>query len=96
MQQGYNDLDVLIQNSFEEVSISEDYNNKLLFKLNRKESKNNQINILAFSLIMAGMLLIFMYTSDVGFKLVNAQCRIKVELSSLANHFDIFKFILGE
>lgn len=96
MQQEWDDLDRVIGESFEDVKVSENYNYKLMSKMKRKKQVRNQSYTFAFSLILAGFLIMFMYTSDMQYKLIDIQCRIKSDITMLQSNFNIFNNIKGE
>jgi hypothetical protein len=96
MQQEWDDLDRLIENSNEEIRVSDSYNYKLMSKMKRKKQVRNQSYTFAFSLIMAGFLIMFMYTSDIQYKLVDIQCRIKSNVTFLQSNINILNNLRGE
>lgn len=96
MQQEWDDLDIVIEESFENVKISDDYNYKLMTKMKKKKQVRNQSYTFAFSLILAGFLIMFMYTSDIQYKLIDIQCRIKSDVTMLQSNINIFNYFKGE
>lgn len=96
MQQEWDDLDKVIEESFEDVKISNNYNYKLMARMKNKKQVRNQSCTFAFSLILAGFLIMFMYTSDVQYKLINMQLRIKSDMTMLQSNFNIFNNFKGE
>lgn len=96
MQQEWDDLDRAIEESFEDVKISDSYNYKLMAKMKRKKQVRNQSYTAAFSLILAGFLIMFMYTSDMQYRLIDIECRIKSNITMLQSNFNIFNNLKGE
>ena len=100
MQQKWDDIDNAILDSFLEVESKENYNSKLLKKIDaRKVSKNNisRNRQVAASFICAGFLIMFLYTTSIQYNIVNFQWRIKAQISSIEEDYKlgIFKDILG-
>lgn len=96
MQQEWDDLDRIIEESFEDVKISDSYNYKLMARMKKKKQVRNQSYTFAFSLILAGFLIMFMYTSDVQYKLIDMQLKIKTDITMLQSNFNIFNILKGE
>lgn len=96
MRQEWDDLDRLIEESFEDVKISESYNYRLMAKMKGKKQTRNQSFTFAFSLILAGFLIMFTYTSDVQYKLIDMQFKIKTNITMLQSNFNIFNILKGE
>lgn len=96
MQQEWDDLDRVIEESFEDVKISDSYNYRLMAKMKRKKQVRNQSYTTAFSLILAGFLIMFMYTSDMQYRLIDIECRIKSNITTLQSNFNIFNNLKGE
>lgn len=96
MQQEWDDLDRVIEESFEDVKISDSYNYRLMAKMKRKKQVRNQSYTAAFSLILAGFLIMFMYTSDMQYRLIDIECRIKSNITTLQSNFNIFNNLKGE
>jgi hypothetical protein len=95
MQQEFDVLDKLIEDSREEVKLSSNYNHLLMAKMKKKQQSKNQSYTFAFSLILAGFLLMFIYTSDFQYKLFDMQCKIKSDISVFQDNFKLFN-IKGE
>lgn len=96
MQQKWDDLDKIIANSFEMVDVDENYNKRLLKKIDSKKHESSQRYTFAFSLIFAGFLLMFIYTSNFQYKIYDIQCKIKTNIMSIRLNNDYFKNIFGE
>lgn len=96
MQQEWDDLDRVIEESFEDIKISDSYNYKLMAKMKKKKQVRNQSYTFAFSLILAGFLIMFMYTSDMQYRLIDVECRIKSNITMFQSNFNIFNNIKGE
>ncbi len=98
MQQEWDDLDRVIEESFENVKISDSYNYKLMAKMKKKKQKQvkNQSYTFAFSLILAGFLIMFIYTSDIQYKFIDIQSRIKTDITMLQSNINIFYILKGE
>ena len=93
------DLDKLIINSFEEKELSDSYNANLLNKLSTDKSKRNQEFIGAFSLIMAGFMAIFIYTSGVQYRFIELEVKVKSRILSIQYKEvknPIIKYFIGE
>lgn len=100
MHQERDDLDKIIAHSFEEISIDyrngEQYNKRLMAKLHNEKNSVGKFRTVAISLIAAGFLLGFMYTSNVQYGITNIECKIKTDLSVVKNNINIDKYFLGE
>lgn len=96
MQQEWDDLDKAIEDSFEDVKISDNYNYKLMARMKKKKQVKNQSYTFAFSLILAGFLIMFMYTSDIQYRLIDIQCRIKSDITMFQSNFNIINSLRGE
>ena len=101
MQQKWDDLDKSIINSFFDIDTKENYNDKLLKKLREKNKKiayNGRVRTVAASLICAGILLMFVYTTSLQYNLIDFQWRVKMQITSIEKSYDtnLIKNILGE
>jgi hypothetical protein len=99
MQQKWDNLDQMIIDSEEKFELSDDYNFQVLNKVNNF-NKRKQSYISASSLIMAGILVIFLYTSGMESKLIELKANTKYQIlfiqSSYKNIPLINKFLKGE
>ncbi|EYE87811.1 hypothetical protein Q428_11430 [Fervidicella metallireducens AeB] len=95
MQQEWDDIDELIKNSFEDFKITSDYNERLRDKAKIKVNKVGK-PIIGYSLITAGILLMFLYTSDIQLKIIDAQIKFRSEFATVENILKIDKIFLGE
>jgi hypothetical protein len=105
MEQKRDYLDELLLNAFEEIQTDgrffEGYNDRLLSKLHEEKLKDEKrssgkIRTAAISLITAGFLMGFMYTSEVQYGITSLQCKIKYDYSIMMHNFNLDKFFLGE
>lgn len=79
MQQEWDNLDTLIRESQPKINISQNYNSKLMYKLNNDNKSERQvnINIAAISFIMSGIMLIIANTTDLQYRLISFQSVIR-------------------
>lgn len=96
MQQEWDDLDMIIKESFDDIKVSDSYNYILMKKMKNKKQVRNQNYTFAFSLILAGFLILFMFTSDMQYRLIDIECRIKSDITMIQNNFNIFDSVKGE
>lgn len=96
MQQKWDGLDNTIAKSFEMIEISEGYNKRLLKKIEDKKYESSQRYTFAFSLILAGFLLMFVYTSNLQYKICDIQSKIMTNIMSIHISNDYLRNILGE
>lgn len=99
MQQERDDLDALIEFSMEDYREDPEYNSKLLARLQADREQREQSYIAAFSLIMAGFLAIFIYTSGLQYRLLEFQTKARtyiVAFQSSNNGSRVLKYIIGE
>ena len=100
MDQKRDDLDRLIENSFVEIQVDsifgDKYNVSLLSKLHGEKKTRPRIRTAAVSLIAAGFLLGFIYTSEVQYSMTYLQCKIKTDFVIMKNSINIEKYFLGE
>jgi hypothetical protein len=100
------DLDKLIADSFEAIKIDSfidknnnngySYNSKLLSRLHEEKTPGKWFRTAAVSLITAGILIGFMYTSDIQYQVTSIECKIKTDFAIMKDNIDIGKIILGE
>jgi hypothetical protein len=98
MQEKWDDLDRLILNSFEECELSSNYNEKLMDKL--QINKKNSINIPAMSLIVAGLTMIMIVSTNLQYKIIKTQYTFKTEIMVMQykynENMDILKHLIGD
>jgi len=98
MQEKWDDLDKLILDSFEECELSSNYNEKLMSKL--QKSKRDSINIPAMSLIIAGLVMIMVISTNLQYKIIKTQYRLKTEIMVMQykynENMDILKHLIGD
>lgn len=78
MQEKWDDLDKLILNSFEEHELSSNYNEKIINRI--EKNKKSSIDIPAMSLIVAGLAMIIIINTNLQYKIIKTQCRLKTEI----------------
>jgi hypothetical protein len=98
MQEKWDDLDRLILNSFEECEISSNYNERLTNKL--LKTKKNSMNIPAMSLILAGITMMIIISTNLQYKVIKTQYRLKTEIMLVQykynENIDILKHLIGD
>lgn len=98
MQEKWDNLDRLILSSFEECELSSNYNEKLMSKL--QETKKNSINIPAMSLIVAGLAMIIIISTNLQYKIIKTQYKLKTEIMVMQykynENMDVLKHLIGE
>ena len=95
MQQKWDDLDELISGSSVEIETKNSYNYKLNLKMNAHNKYNTQTrqrNIAAISLIMAGFMLMFIYTSNIKYKVTDLEFQMKTSISTIKYNLNIDNF----
>lgn len=99
MSQKWDPVDKMIMDSRRDIHESSDYNESLLKKIQGGGySKENSL-VAGFSLILAGVLALFIYTSDIQYKLVNIQIKARSEIMTLYHHYSSFelnRLFIGE
>jgi hypothetical protein len=78
MQEKWDNLDKIILDSFEGCELSSNYNEKLMRKL--QKTKKYSMNTPAMSLIVAGLTMIMVISTNVQNKIIKTQYRIKTEI----------------
>lgn len=100
MEQERDYLDNLIKDSFEDIEtegrFGEQYNKRLLLKLHEEKKTAYNLRTAAISLITAGFLIGFMYTSQVQYRVANLEFIIKTNFSMVKHSINIDKYFLGE
>lgn len=100
MEQERDYLDKLIEQSFEEIKIdnklSDDYNKRLFDRLHKEKSHSTKTRTAAISLIAAGILMVFMYTTEFQNSIVSLQYKIKADFTTMKEDINIDKYFLGE
>lgn len=98
MQEKWDDLDRLILNSFEECELNSNYNEKLMNKLSKP--KKSLINIPAMSLIVAGITMIIIISTNLQYKIIKTQYRFKTEIMlaqyKYNENIDVLKHLMGD
>ncbi|NYC55364.1 hypothetical protein [Clostridium beijerinckii] len=77
MQNKRDDFDTIIINSFKNITVSDEYNKKLMQKLHKKQlpdSKRNNL-IPSYALIAAGLLSIFLSITSLQVHITNFESR---------------------
>jgi hypothetical protein len=96
MQQRWDDLDKLIWDSAPEFEGSTSYNSSLMSKLRNKRPTKVSSFAAGYSLIMAGLMLMFMYTSNMEFTLLEMKYKVETEILMIKNNYSVNKYFLGE
>lgn len=101
MEQQRDYLDELLEDSVEDykitaINIDENYNRILLEKLHSEKTKNTRTRTAALSLIAAGILLCFMYTSQFQYNLTNFELKLKTDISIVKHTVSLDNYLLGE
>jgi len=78
MQEKWDSLDKIILNSFEECEPSSNYNEKLMSRL--QKTKKESMNIPAMSLILTGLTMIMLISTNLQHKIIETQYRLKAEI----------------
>lgn len=94
MQQERDDLDNLIFRSIDKITISNDYNEKLILKLNDR-NENNVVNkylyknsAAALSLIVSGLLFILVNTTNLNSTLSNLNYKVKTQFLAVEYEYN--------
>lgn len=99
MQQKWDDLDKSIAESFDKTAVDEGYTERLLRKVHRTRANGNQSYVSAFSLIMAGFLALFLYTSNLQYKIVEIRTIARSHILFIEQNYsknDILRYFIGE
>lgn len=105
MQEKWDDIDRAIFDSNESIEPSHDFNERLMKKIHSNKCENkpkvifNSNRIAAASLIMAGMLMLMVFTTGIQYRIVEVQCEIKSRVMLIQNQynkFDLLKYFNKE
>lgn len=97
MQQKRDYLDEIIEGAFKDIEVREEYNEKLISRLNSsKNIKPRRSYTAAISLLVAGIMLFATYTTGFQAKVIGAEYRIKAELYQITNDYGINSLLMGE
>lgn len=92
MQQRWDDLDKLIIDSAPEFEVSSNYNSKLLLKINKKPTKVSSFAA-GYSLIMAGLMLGFIYTSNMDSAILEMKYKVETQILMLKTSYNLNKHL---
>lgn len=97
MQKERDYIDKAIIDSFKPVEPKDDYNERLLEKLNRSHTEQSRINMAAVSLILAGFMAIMIYSTSLQFTLIEFKYKVVSEILTVQYNYnlDIAKYLLG-
>lgn len=100
MEQERDCIDELLFDAFEEIELDgrfgDQYNKRLIEKLHGEVKPIRRTRTAAISLITAGILLGFMYTSGVQYGMANFQCKIKANFVIMKQSMNLDKYFFGE
>jgi hypothetical protein len=108
MQKQRDDIDILIEKSFKEINVSDDYNSVLLSKIKEREHKKSVMEIFNFnksslrisavSLILGGIMIALLNVPEIQYKVIDYQYKIKsAEVYIQYNYnLNISNFFKGE
>ncbi|MCX7883626.1 MAG: hypothetical protein N2448_01120 [Caloramator sp.] len=89
MQQEWDDLDRLIASSFEDINIKEDYNVRLLNKINKNSQRYVVSNYIpALSFIVSGFLMMLNYALNLQHNIYNLEFWMRSYALSLGYNFN--------
>ncbi|MBU3092883.1 hypothetical protein K2F40_08865 [Clostridium sp. CM028] len=98
MHEKWDDLDRLILNSFEEHELSSNYNEKLINRI--EKNKKSSIDIPAMSLIVAGLTMMLIISTNLQYKIIKTQCRLKTEIMVVQykynENMNDLKYLIGD
>jgi hypothetical protein len=93
-------LDKVLCESFIEIQtdgrFGEGYNKRLIEKLHGEKSNINKIRTAAISLITAGFLMGFMYTTEVQYGMAKFEYKLKADFAMMKHSVNLDKYFLGE
>jgi hypothetical protein len=92
LQQRWDDLDKLIIDSAPEYEGSSSYNSSLISKLKKKKHAKASNFAAGYSLIMAGFMLMFIYTSNMEFTLLEMKYKVQTEIIIMKNNYNLNKY----
>lgn len=93
MQQRWDDLDKLIIDSAPEFEASSNYNSKLLSKINNKKPAKVSSFAAGYSLIMAGLMLAFIYTSNMDSAILEMKYKVETQILMLKTSYNLNKYL---
>lgn len=102
MEQERDYVDKIIEESFEDIAVDlkfgDQYNVRLLSKLHGENTtpRSSKTRTAAISLITAGILMGFLYTTQVQYGIENFQCKIKTDFAIMKHSMNLDKYFLGE
>jgi uncharacterized membrane protein len=99
MQKERDSLDQTIFESTPFIELSDGYDERLVAKLHKTgEIKFGKDKSAALSFIMAGLLSIIMYTTDIQFKIVDFQYKVRNQILTLEYNYniDMQRYFIGE
>lgn len=99
MQKERDNLDQTIYESTLDIELSNDYNERLVAKLHKTgKIKFGKDKNAALSFILAGLLSVIIYSTDIQFKIVDFQYKIRSQILTLEYnyHIDVQRYFLGE
>jgi hypothetical protein len=83
VQQSWDDIDKIIIDSKLEIEPGPNYNQALFAKIRTTRSYQNENRIPAFSLIIAGVMLLFIHTADLQSNMLEAEYQLKTGITIL-------------
>lgn len=102
MRKEFNNIDDLIKKSNIPIHVSDDYDSKILMKLDAFKEKcyvREKYRIAGLSLIMSGLFMLLVFTSNLSYSIAYMHYKVKSNMSILeykCNNSDIIKIITGE
>lgn len=100
MEQERDYLDKILSESFEDIGndvrFGEQYNRKIMERLHGNKNSSDKIRTAAISLITAGILMGFMYTTGVQNGMANFQYKLKADIMMMKHSINFDKYFLGE
>lgn len=85
MQQNWDDFDEIIANSNKKIEPRMNYNEVLMSKIEERNRPNNEKRIAAFSLITAGLMLIFIQIGELQSNIINVEYQVQTGITLLQN-----------
>jgi hypothetical protein len=93
LQQRWDDLDKLIMDSTPEFETSSNYNTKLLSKIKGKKPSKISSFAAGYSLIMAGLMVAFIYTSNMNSVLIEMKYKVETEILMIKTNYNLNKYL---